>query len=277
MREVTLRGFRVGHCRGPQAMTIRDGAWRAVEFPALAFLIVHPDAGPIVFDTGYDPAFFAATEPFPERLYRWATPPTLGPHEALADQFAHAGVEAGEVRHLILSHFHADHTAGMHRFPNAAIHCSRAGFETLCAGSRLASVRRGMLRALVPADIAARARWLEDAPRCPLPPDLAPFAEGADLLGDGSLLAVPLPGHCPGHWGLVLREDAGLHFLVADAAWSSDAIRRDMPPPRATTALFGDTRAARATLHDLHRLHRRNLDIRLTPSHCPECAAALAE
>lgn len=274
MRSVTLRGFRVGQCKHPQRMTIRDGRWRAVEFPALAFLLVHPEEGPIVFDTGYDPAFFAATEPFPERLYRWVTPPTLAPHEALADQLAAAGIHPHAVRHLILSHFHADHIAGTHRFPNAAIHCARAGYAALCRNNRLASVRKGMLPALAPPTFVARARWFEDAPRVVLPADLAPFADAADVLGDGSLLAVPLPGHCPGHWGLVLREDAGLHVLVADAAWSSDAIRRNMPPPWVTMALLGDARATRATLHDLHRLRLRNPDVRLTPSHCAECAAA---
>ena len=272
MRSVTLRGFRVGSCRHPQRMAIRDGQWRPVEFPALAFLIVHPEEGPIVFDTGYDPAFFAATEPFPERLYRWATPPTLGPREAFADQLVATGIDPADVRHLILSHFHADHMAGLHRFPNAAIHCARAGWEALCGGSRLATTRRGMLRALAPAGFLARARWFEDAPSAPLPADLAPLSEGRDILGDGSLRAVHLPGHCPGHWGMLLREGDALHLLVADAAWSSDAIRRDMPPPRLTMALLGDPSATRATLHDLHRLRQRNADIRLTPSHCPECA-----
>lgn len=257
MRSVTLRGFRVGHCRHPQAMTIRGGRWAPVAFPALAFLIDHPDEGPILFDTGYDPAFWTATAPMPERLYRVATPPTLPPGAALADQLGARGVEPGEVRHLILSHFHADHMAGTHRFPNAVIHAARAGFEAMGRGSRWSSVRQGMLRALVPPDLAARVRWFEEARRVPLLPDLAPFVEGADLLGDGSLLAVPLPGHCPGHWGLVLREASGLHFLVADAAWSSAAIRTDTPPPWLTATLLGDARAGRATLHDLHLLRAR--------------------
>jgi glyoxylase-like metal-dependent hydrolase (beta-lactamase superfamily II) len=275
MRQVTLIGFKVGHCRHPQAMTIRGGRWTPVEFPALAFLIEHPDEGPVLFDTGYDAAFWRATEPFPERLYRWATPPTLPTSEALATQLAERGIAPGDIRHLILSHFHADHMAGTHRFATATIHAARAGFEAMCAGSRLASVRRGMLRALIPPDFGARVRWFEDAAPVALPPDLAPLATAADLLGDGSLLAVPLPGHCPGHWGLALREDAGLHVLVADAAWSSAAIRTDTPPPWLTATLLGDPAAGRATLHDLHRLRTRNPDVRLTPSHCAECAARL--
>ena len=275
MRRVTLTGFRVGWCRHPQAMTIRGGRWAPTDFPALAFLIEHPVEGWVLFDTGYDPAFWQATERFPERLYRWATPPTLPANEVLATQLAARGVAPGEVRHLILSHFHADHMAGTHRFANATIHAARAGWEAMCRGSRLSSARRGMLRGLVPPGFGERVRWFEEAARAPLPADLAPFAEAADLLGDGSLLAVPLPGHCPGHWGLVVREDAGLHFLVADAAWSSAAIRTDTPPPWLTATLLGDAARGRATLHDLHRLRTRNPDVRLTPSHCAECAARL--
>lgn len=275
MRRVTLRGFRVGHCRHPQAMTITGGRWTPVEFPALAFLIRHPEEGAILFDTGYDPAFWQATRSFPERLYRLATPPQLGPGEALADQLAAIGVAPGDVRHLILSHFHADHIAGTHRFPRATIHAARAGWKAMCDGGRVAGVRRGMLPALVPPDLLSRVRWFEDAASIALPADCAPFREGRDLLGDGSLRTVPLPGHCPGHWGLLLAEEARLHFLVADAAWSSAAIRTDTPPPYLTAALLGDAASGRATLHDLHLLGRRNPDIRLTPSHCAECAARL--
>ncbi|WP_288456037.1 MBL fold metallo-hydrolase [uncultured Sphingomonas sp.] len=275
MRAVSVRAFRVGHCRHPQAMTIRGGRWAPVDFPALAFLIRHPDEGAILFDTGYDPAFLAATRPFPERLYRWATPPHLAPGEALADQLAAHGIAADDVRHLILSHFHADHMAGTHRFPRATLHAARAGWAALHRGSRFTAVRGGMLRALAPPGMEARMRWFEDAPATALPDDAAPFADARDLLGDGSLLMVPLPGHCPGHWGLFVREDAGWHFLVADAAWSSAAIRTDTPPPLLTARLLGDAAAGRATLHKLHLLHRRNPDVRLTPSHCAECAAGL--
>ena len=182
----------------------------------------------ILFDTGYDPAFLTATEPFPERFHRWVTPVTVDPARSAAAQCAALGFPPAEVRHLILSHFHADHIAGTHAFPNARIHCARAGLEAAHRGGRLSATRKGVLRALIPADFVARASFFEDRPSAPLPPACLPFERGADLIGDGSLLAVELPGHCPGHWGLVL-DDArwGLHFLVADAAWSLDVGKGD--------------------------------------------------
>lgn len=274
MREVRTIPLLTGKCRHPERMTIRDGGWRPIDFPAVAMLILHPEEGAILFDTGYDPAFLTATAPFPERLYRWATPVQLAPGQDAASQCAARGIDPGEVRHLILSHFHADHMAGTHRFPNARIHCARAGLDDARRGSRFASVRRGVLRALIPPDFGKRVQFFEDTQAVTLPDALQPFERGADLLGDGSLLMVELPGHCPGHWGLVLRDARwGMHFLVADAAWSLDAIRRNVPPPAITTGLLGHTARVRGTIDALHRLWRRNNDIRITPCHCAERAA----
>lgn len=273
MRACRVHILRAGSCRHPQAMTRAGAPWTSVDFPALVALILHPEAGPILFDTGYDPAFFAATQPFPERLYRWTTPVDFQPGDAIADQLARFGVQPEDVTAVIISHFHGDHVAGLHRFPQAAIHCARAGAEQLTQGNRLSRVRQGLLSTLAPADLAERAHWFEDRPRIALPADLKPFESGADLLGDGSLIAVPLPGHCPGHWGLLVRQsDDRLRFLIGDAAWSSGAVRDDAPPPRLTTGLLGDTTACRRTLHDLHTLWRRNPEIAVTPSHCSEVA-----
>lgn len=277
MREVASIPLLTGECRHPEAMTLRGASLRPATYPAVAMLLVHPQEGAILFDTGYDPAFLTATEPFPERFYRWVTPVKLAPGQSAAEQCAALGYPPEEVRHLILSHFHADHIAGTHAFPNARIHCARAGLEEAHKGGRIAATRRGVLRSLIPADFASRASFFEDRPARTLPDDCAPFESGADLIGDGSLLAVELPGHCPGHWGLVLNDARwGLHFLVADAAWSLDAIRRDVPPPALTSGLLGNTARARETLHRLHQLHRRNPELRLTPCHCRERAAEIA-
>ena len=148
---------------------------------------------------------------------------------------------------------------------------ARAGLAQVQRNGRVDRVRRGVLAALAPADIAARAVFFEDRPQVPLGPDMAPFETGADLLGDGALLAVQLPGHCPGHWGLLVRQsDDRTRFLIADAAWSSGAVRDDAPPPRLTTALLGATGPYRGTLNALHQLWARTPELLITPSHCGE-------
>jgi glyoxylase-like metal-dependent hydrolase (beta-lactamase superfamily II) len=271
MREVGLRIVATASCRHPEIATLRGGSLRPATFPALVALIFHPAEGPILFDTGYDPAFLEATRRFPERLYRWLTPPQIS--SPVADRLAAEGLDAADVRHIVLSHFHGDHASGLARFPNATVHCSKAGLSRVWGRGRIGALAAGTPLGLLPPDLPERCAFFEDRPPVPLSRDLRPFVSGADLLGDGSLLAVPLPGHCPGHWGLVLSEPRGLHFLVADASWSSRAVRENRPPPWFTAALLGNSKSGRETLSRLHALRTRNPDILLTPSHCAERAA----
>ncbi|HEY3813001.1 MAG TPA: MBL fold metallo-hydrolase [Caulobacteraceae bacterium] len=277
MTRCRLHILRAGACRHPAASTRAGASLKPALYPALAGLILHPAEGAVLFDTGYDPAFFAATAPFPERFYRWTTPVELAPGDAAVDQLARFGLKRADVRAVVVSHFHGDHVAGLHAFPNARLYCARAGLAQVKRSGRLARVSRGVLSALVPDALAARARFFEDLPRVALGSELHPFESGADLFGDGSLVAVELPGHCPGHWGLVLRDESDQRvFLVADAAWSRAAIRDDAPPPRLTTALLGHTATYRATLSALSALWTRNPNLKLTPSHCPEAASEAA-
>lgn len=275
MRRCEVHFLQAGHCRHCEAMTLRGGSLGSAIFPALVGLIIHPTEGPVLFDTGYDDAFLTATRPFPQRLYRWLTPPTIS--APVSTQVARFGLAPEDVRWVALSHFHGDHMAGLHAFPRAKIACSRRGLEAACAGGSTRALMGGVLRALIPPDIDDRVIFFEDRPRTALPSAFAPFEEGADLLGDGSLLAIELPGHCPGHWGLAARgADDGLQLLAGDAAWSSLAIRENRPPPALTTGLLGQTRPYRETLARLHRLARDTPDVTITPTHCAERAAEIA-
>jgi len=257
--------LRLGCCRHPEAVTLRGGRIGQTTFPALAGLFLHPQEGPILFDTGYDPAFVQATAPFPQRLYRWLTPPQIEPGAAQT-QLARLGLTPADVRWVVLSHFHGDHIAGLHLYPGARIACSRQGLEQARTGSPLA-------------DIDQRVVYFEDCAQRPLPTAMQPFETGADILGDGALLAVELPGHCPGHWGLMARgQDDRIHLMAGDAAWSSRAIRENRPPPGLTTALLGQTGPYRTTLRRLHLLLlRASPDVLITPAHCAEREAEIVQ
>lgn len=277
MTRCAVHILQAGACLHPAAMARQGAGLKPTLFPALAGLLVHPTEGAVLFDTGYDPAFMAATEPFPERFYRWMTPVRLGEGEAAADKVRRFGFAPEDIAAVVVSHFHGDHIAGLHAFPRARLFCARAGLAQVRGPGRFARVRKGVLADLVPDDAERRAAFFEDLPRVPLPPGYAPFETGADLFGDGAMIAVELPGHCPGHWGLaVRREDDAHEFLVADAAWSGTQVRDNVPPPRLTTALLGQTEPYRRTLTALNTLWKANPELCITPSHCPEAAARAA-
>jgi glyoxylase-like metal-dependent hydrolase (beta-lactamase superfamily II) len=116
--------------------------------------------------------------------------------------------------------------------------------------------------------LARTPRAVEDRPR--VATGLPGFPEGHDLLGDGRLIAVPLPGHGMGQAGLWIPEAARL--LVADAAYARAALRSGRMPPRWILGRLGDPVAYRRTFDALRALMRTRPDIRIDPSHCPETA-----
>jgi glyoxylase-like metal-dependent hydrolase (beta-lactamase superfamily II) len=107
----------VGHCMHCERITRAGGSWRPVAFPALAALIWHPTQGPLLYDTGYADHFNTATAPFPERIYRWVTPPVLPPAQRLEAQLAARGLRLRDIRVALISHFHGDHVAGLRDLP----------------------------------------------------------------------------------------------------------------------------------------------------------------
>lgn len=298
---VGLHLLQVGRCRHRERMTLRGGSFRAVDFPALVAVILHPTEGPILYDTGYADRFLEETEPFPERLYRLLTPMSLPPDERLGAQLGRLGLGLGEVRKVLVSHLHADHVAGLRDLPNAGILALEADVAAGLGGAKLARdlspaglaaaqagwragrgrrerfrvLRKGYLPRLLPDDFPSRLSLADRRPAVDLGPEWAPFERGFDLLGDRSLIGLLLPGHSPAQLGVLLRTlDDRPVLLAADACWSARAYRELRPPSPLAGLLFADRAAYRTTLTGLHRLALRQPELEIVPSHCAATIAA---
>jgi glyoxylase-like metal-dependent hydrolase (beta-lactamase superfamily II) len=270
MQPLEWRLYEAGYCTHPEAATVSDGAWRSCEFPALVARLDHPQHGPVLFDTGYSRHFFQATARFPERLYRTVTPVHLAHGESLAEQLERDGVDAKTVRWVVLSHLHGDHVGGLGDFPDARIALAREAWADQAARGRVSALSKGLLPELIDAQAQARLVFFEDLPARALEGPLARFGIGHDLFGDASVLMVALPGHAPGHYGLLFADADGPVFLIADASWSSRAVRAGLVPPAFVTGWLGDTDAYRRTLAHLHALTKDAPQLRLVPAHCSE-------
>jgi glyoxylase-like metal-dependent hydrolase (beta-lactamase superfamily II) len=263
--------YEVGYCMHPERMVRRGGKLTAVRFPALVFRLDHPSYGHVLFDTGYSRHFFAATARFPELLYRKVTPVHLGTGQSLQEQLAADGINNFDIRHIMISHLHGDHVGGLQDFPYSAVWCSYEAWQDMASRGRIGALRRALLPALVPESVLPRCTWFENVRQVELPEEFHTFGRGCDLLGDGSLLAVALPGHAPGHFGLLFRDrQRASVFLIGDAAWSSQSLRDDELPPGFATAWLGDASAYRETFQRLSALARSRSGVRIVPSHCNE-------
>lgn len=271
MRPIVLHLLRVGACRHLECIAARGGRWAPMEFPALCGLIHHPDHGWLLYDTGYADHFLTATETWPERLYRAVLPVELPQNEVLKTQLASHGLSPGDISTVIVSHYHGDHIAGLRDFPNARFIALRADTEhfTALTGKRWRATAGGHLPKLLPSDYLARVGAIDDCPKRDLPDWLAPFESGFDLLGDGSLLGVPLPGHSHGQLGLFIPDAAGRPaFLIADACWSLPALREGRMPSRLALFVMAERRRFVETFNGLAVIARRETAISVLPSHC---------
>jgi glyoxylase-like metal-dependent hydrolase (beta-lactamase superfamily II) len=272
--EVRLTLMAAGHCVHPEHVVLRNWRARPLQFPAMFALIEHPRRGPILFDTGYSQAFLDATQRFPERLYRMVTPVTLRPEDQAVHQLRAIGIQPEDVELIIASHFHGDHVAGLADFPRAKILYCDAAWRAVGHLRGLRALRRGFLPELIPANFDHRAEPIEMQRFGRLPGECAPFQSGVDLLGDGSLWAVLLPGHAAGQLGLFVRDArGGTVFLCADACWTSQSYREERMPLAVARLLFDDWHAYRGTLAGLAEFHRARPDVAIVPSHCVEALA----
>lgn len=261
-----------GSCTHPAWVVTGRPSLKILRFPSLVGVIEHPSRGLILFDAGYSPRFFTETRRLPGSLYRHLTPVTCGEEDTAAAQLRKAGRDPEDVALVILSHFHADHVGGLLDFPRARLLYRRSAlereFRRLSAWRNLAA---GVLPGLLPADLEGRSWFVEDQPVVPLPRGYAPFAEGYDLFGDGTLLGIDLAGHARGQLGVLLPRTQGPEvFLIADACWQRRAVSHLEAPLPIVRMITDDMGRYRQRIRDLHELWVARPDLLLVPSHCAE-------
>lgn len=258
-----------GYCIAWEHHLVRGGQRKQVACHSLVALLCHPHHGWILWDTGYAPRMLDATQHFPFSLYRKAAPLHLDPHLSVIAQLERWKLQPGDIRLVIISHFHADHIAGLRDFPEANFIASEKAYIDIANRRGLQALRRAFIPELLPEDFTKRARLISHFKDQTLPA----LGSTRDLFGDGTLLLVSLPGHARGQMGLLANTERGRILFAADSCWLRRAIKERRPPSRLTHLFIDDADAMKKTIYHLHDFAQIWRDVVIIPSHCPEAYA----
>ncbi|WP_108814228.1 MBL fold metallo-hydrolase [Loktanella sp. Alg231-35] len=215
-----------------RARWVLNGGRGPVDLQVRVGLIIHPTFGPVLIDAGYGPQVTQAPgRSWALRAYDRVLGPKLQALQSPLALLAAHGFDPEDVNLIFVTHLHADHVAYLPAFPNARFVTDDQVTDAL---------RHGVFKELLPKDFVERQIDLRSYRLAALPFGLG---QGYDLLGDGSVIGVPLPGHAPGHFGLCFTGKTPLLYAV-DTQWVLAAIHEDRCPGLPASLIADDGQAA---------------------------------
>jgi len=169
-----------------------------------------------------------------------------GIERTIVEQLAQIGLKPADVDVVGISHMHGDHTGQAKDFPAAK----------LVIGNKDLELSKGKADPFGP--------W-----RAPGAKVEAMDGRDVDIFGDGSVVALNLPGHTPGHMALLVRLASGPVLLSGDLYHSGEArTKRGIPP-------FNASRAETLASFDRFERVAKNLGAKVIVQHEPADVAKL--
>jgi len=162
------------------------------------YLIRHGDQA-MVWDTGLSAQLKGKAQDMGDMV--------AGLDSTLAEQLTQLGVKPDDVDIVGISHMHPDHTGQAAQFTNAALLLGKGDFNQTAGKDDPFGPWRGAGK------------------------KVTAVTADHDVFGDGSVVALHLPGHTPDHMALLVKLASGPVLLSGDLYHSLDArAKRGVPP-----------------------------------------------
>ena len=243
-----------------QLNILLDNSW--TEFlPIYAWVIEHPE-GILVVDTG-ESAKVLQTDYFPKwhPYFRSAVKMNVLPEDEIGPQLRALGIKPPDVKKVILTHFHTDHTGGLAHFPSSDILVSEEEYRT-------AKSFGGPLAGYLPRHWPS---WFTPIPIRFKNAALGAFKYTYPVTNSGDVIVIPTPGHTAAHISVLVKHEDCYYLLAGDTSYSEQALIR-----RQVDGISPNAQVTLRTIDNILDFAKNNKLVYL-PTHDPQSAARLRE
>lgn len=204
--------FHCGWFRVPRGAFEKGTGFELVRMPFLSAVAYHSERGPIVIDAPFGHEGPANAGEVIGSFLRKAGQ-KFKREWAIIPRIEQLGFRPAEIDDVLVTHLHWDHTGGLKELAHATFWLDVREWDYAMSLGAADAIRAGYavsdFRAL-----SSRIRRLDLT-------DEVDVSGGFDVFGDGSVQAVPLRGHSPGHVGYRFHlADGRKVFFVADAVFT---------------------------------------------------------
>lgn len=183
---------------------------------------------------------------------------TLAPGQELAAELRRNGLGPADFDRVLLTHLHGDHVGGLDLFDPRRVWVARTEWEPV---ANFPGRLLRFLTAPVPRRFSPRVFDFDG------PPVLG-FPGSWPVTPDGAIVALPTPGHSPGHTSYLVRRNEGDVLIAGDVTYNLPALEAQQDQ-----GFIADVELHHQTLPRVLALVRTG--VAYLPSHDPESPARL--
>lgn len=208
--DLKLYVFETGNMYG-DGWGVYKGGKGKIDMDQPAFLIRHPKYGDILYEAGFNSNVSKEGKHYVGR-FLFNTGLLAMSQDSLQDirnQLISNGFFPDNIKYVIPSHFHPEHSGAIEEFPESEIVIDQREYEYIMGKPKYNFLKKEYDE-VKKWKIIKETDWIND---------LQPFEGVIDWFGDSSVLVVSTPGHTPGHLSILLNMKEGPIMLTGDVAW----------------------------------------------------------
>jgi glyoxylase-like metal-dependent hydrolase (beta-lactamase superfamily II) len=183
---------------------------------------------------------------------------TMGPDQDLAGELARAGFRPSDFGRVLMTHLHGDHVGGLDLFDDDRVWVARPEWAPV---AKFPGRLMRFLTAPVPRGFSPNVFDFDGPP-------VLDFPSSWPVTGDGSIVALPTPGHSAGHTSFLVRRAEGDVLIAGDVTYDLPALEEQRDQ-----GFIADVALHHQTLPRVLALVRSG--VAYLPSHDPESPARL--